>query len=179
MEHETHLVKTEAARRAIEEARSVDEVKSIRDQAEAARTYAKQAKLGTEMVNAAAEIKLRAERRAGQILSEMDKHPAGRPAVNPSSRSRDLPPKLADIGVTYDQSSRWQQMAQMPQNKFEQALAESKAAGEEITLKSVLRMIEETAEVGDVPDDAPKQQAVHVHAHHRHVCKDCGVIWED
>lgn len=175
---DTQLVKTEAARQAIEEARRVDEVKAIRDQAEAARAYAKQAKLGMEMVNAAAEIKLRAERRAGQILLEMDKHEGGRPSENPSSASRGFAPKLADLGVTHDQSSRWQQMAAMPQSKFEQHLAERKEAGEEITLKSVLRMIEETADVDDVPDAAPKQETVHVHAHHRHVCKDCGLIFE-
>lgn len=173
---DTHLVKTEAARQAIEEARSVDEVKSIRDQAEAARTYAKQAKLGMEMVNAAAEIKLRAERRAGQILAEMEKHPAGRPPNNPSSETRDLPPRLADLGITHDQSSNWQQMAQVPASKFEQHLAERKDAGEEITLKSVLRMIEETAEVDDVP---AAQETVQVHKHHRHVCKDCGLIFQD
>lgn len=177
---DTQLVKTEAARQAIEEARRVDEVKAIRDQAEAARAYAKQAKLGMEMVNAAAEIKLRAERRAGQILAEMKLRDGGDAARarTPSTPTRELPPTLADLGVTYDQSSRWQQMAAMPQSKFEQHLAERKEAGEEITLKSVLRMIEETADVGDVPDAAPKQETVHVHAHHRHVCKDCGLIFE-
>jgi len=46
-------------------ATSVDEVKQIRDKAEAMRVYARQAQYTLEMQNMCAEIKLRAERRLG------------------------------------------------------------------------------------------------------------------
>src|SRR5262245_49221700 len=52
----------------------VDEVKDIRDKAEALRLYLKQAGESLEMQNAIAEIKLRAERRAGALLAEMAKN---------------------------------------------------------------------------------------------------------
>ena len=57
-----------------------------------------------------AEIKLRAERRAGGILAKTEKHPAGRPTRN---RSHDVTnsPKLADLGITRMQSHRWQAVA--------------------------------------------------------------------
>ena len=64
------LTHFDAARREIELARDVDEIKAIRDKAEALRAYAKQAGESLDVQNAAAEIKIRAERRAGEILAE-------------------------------------------------------------------------------------------------------------
>ena len=65
------LAKLSAATRALAEARTLDQVKHIMDVAEAARTYARAAKLGLEAANHAAEVKLRAERKAGEMLSEL------------------------------------------------------------------------------------------------------------
>jgi len=55
-------------------------------------------------------IKLRAERRAGDLLAEMEMNPGGQ-AEQESCRSHDVtvtPPKLSDLGVSKMQSSRWQ-----------------------------------------------------------------------
>ena len=62
------LARLELARRLLAETRSVDEVRSIHDLAEAARLFARQARLGLDAQNDAAEIKLRAERRLGELL---------------------------------------------------------------------------------------------------------------
>ena len=67
----TGLVKFDAAKQAIETAASIDEVKDIRDRAEAFRAYAKQAHFSLKMQNQCSEIKVRAERRAGNLLGEM------------------------------------------------------------------------------------------------------------
>jgi hypothetical protein len=53
-----------------------------------------------EMQNAAAEIKLRAERRAGEMLAQMEKH-------NGDPRSRDVT-RVSDLGISKMQSHRWQ-----------------------------------------------------------------------
>lgn len=136
------LVKTQAARRAIAEARSVDEVKDIRDKAEAVRLYAKQAGLGLEMVNDAAEIKLRAERKAGELLSVMDKRTGGDAKQDITARNS-LPPKLSDLGVSLIQSHRWQQVASVPEDEFENHIASTKSAHRELTTASVIKMGQE------------------------------------
>ncbi len=53
-------------------ASSLKAIKTVRDTAEAARAFAKAAQLGLELQNKATEIKLRAERKAGTVLSKLE-----------------------------------------------------------------------------------------------------------
>src|SRR5262249_28007276 len=131
----TALIRYDAARKAIAAAHRVDEARKIRDKAEAVRTYAKLAG-DLEMQNMAAEIRLRAERRAGQLLLEMEKNPGTRGTARPpkdgtkverSSKSTAHPPKLDEIGITKDQSSKWQRLALLvDESTFERALIQAR-----------------------------------------------------
>jgi hypothetical protein len=155
----TALIRYDAARKAIAAARRVDEVKSIRDRAEAVRTYAK---LAGDFVlqNQAAEIRLRAERRAGQLLLDMEKNPgrrgAGRPRKDgtrftPSTFATALPPKLDDIGITKDQSSKWQRLALLvDESMFERALVQAREKNGELTNAALVREIREIATPSEV-----------------------------
>ena len=61
----------------------------------------------------ATEIKLRAERRAGELLAEMPKN-QGSVAGKTGLKARpvlDSTPKLSDLGISKDESSRWQKLA--------------------------------------------------------------------
>ena len=64
---------------AIDAAFEVDEVKDIRDKAIAMEAYFKQAK-NTEAERRACEIRLRAERKAGQLRKQEQKNKGGRPS---------------------------------------------------------------------------------------------------
>ena len=71
------LEKLTVARQMLSVVNTMDDILKIRDIAEAARIYAKSAKLGLENQNEAAEIKIRAEKKAGQLLTKMPKAEGG------------------------------------------------------------------------------------------------------
>jgi len=139
---EIQLVKYDTARKALAEAHSVDEVKDVRDKAEAMRAYAKQAN-DIEFVNWAAEIKLRAERKLGELLKETERAKGGRPPEQKPLTSCQEFPTLPELGVSYKQSSRWQRIASIPEEKFERHIAEVKAKNEELTTASAYKLTKE------------------------------------
>ena len=68
--YDVELVRYDAMCLAIAECHRVDEVKEIRDRAVAFQVYAKQA-LNVEAERQAAKVRIRAERKAGELLKEM------------------------------------------------------------------------------------------------------------
>lgn len=127
------LMKLSQVRRQIAACRSVDELKDIRDRAEALRAYTKQAGECLEVQNDAAEIKLRAERRAGEILAGM--------GVKQGRKGKgSIVEPLAELGLTKKQSHRWQQAARIPVKQFEAFLAETRGQQKEITSAAVRRL---------------------------------------
>lgn len=132
----THsLVRYDRAREALAEAHRVDEVKQIRDKAEAMAAYARQAK-DTALVQWATEIKVRAERKAGEMLKQSAEH-RERATGRPEKESK--PATLSDLGITRDQSSRWQQVASIPDEHFEAAVEMAKNSAGEVTTAFMLR----------------------------------------
>ena len=158
----TALIRYDAARKAIASAYRVDEAKKIRDKAEAVRTYAKLAG-DLEMQNMAAEIRIRAERRAGQLLSDMEKNPGtrgeGRPRKDGTKIRRSVgptayPPTLDEIGISKDQSSKWQRLALLvDETTFEKALVQARERNGELTNAALLREIREIATPSEVLTD--------------------------
>jgi hypothetical protein len=78
------------------------------------------------MIVWATEIKLRAERRAGELLDELAKlgqrHTQRKGGSTVSARS-DTVPTLEKLGITRDQASDWQKLAALPEREFERRLA--------------------------------------------------------
>ncbi len=74
----TSLVQISKARQALQAASSLHDVLSIRDKAEAIRCYLSAASESRQCQNQAAELKLRAERKAGEMLAKMPEISKGR-----------------------------------------------------------------------------------------------------
>lgn len=134
------LVKYEAARHALAEAHRVDEVKDIRDKAVALAAYARQAH-DRDMITWASEIKLRAERKVGELLRQTaetgERAGLGRPGK--TSSTEEVFRTLKDLGVTYNQSSDWQQLAAIPEPEFEERLRVAQGNPEAMTTAKILR----------------------------------------
>lgn len=132
----TQLVRYEQARSALAACRTVDEVKDIRDKAEAMACYARQAK-DTELIQWATEIKVRAERQAGAMLSAAkdrgERAPTGRPPKESQAAT------LSDLGIHRVEASRWQSLASMTDEHFETAVATAKDTAGQVTTAFMLR----------------------------------------
>lgn len=126
------------------EARSLDDIRAVRDLAEAARAYATAARLGTEAINHAAEIKLLAERKAGELIRDMPKQNGGdarRTSLLGNTRlPSDCAPKLEDLGISKIQSHRWQTLARVDDQQFSEIIEEAKSEGTISTGAAVSRI---------------------------------------
>lgn len=118
----TALAKYDAARRAINEACKTDEVAKIRDVHEALRLAAHIAG-NFDMEAQCAEIRLRAERRIGQLQIERKKagdlHKGGRPSKKTGSNEEPVSPTLEELGIDKKLSMRAQGLAGIGERAFE------------------------------------------------------------
>jgi ParB family chromosome partitioning protein len=119
---------------------------AIRDKAEAMRHYARQAN-DIEFTNWAAEIRIRAEYRLGEMLKEaketvgLNQGAKGSIVTGTGRRPvKDDRPTLQDLGVSKNLSSRAQKIASLPIATFESHLDLAKAENQEITSASLERL---------------------------------------
>lgn len=135
------LVLLDQARRALTEASSVDEVKDLRDKAAAVRAYARKARLGQHLIVEASAIKVRAERKLGEMLKNLPlaKGAPGNQHTGAKQR-RDDNVLLAELGLSKSDSSRVQRLAGLPEAVFEQYIAENTDAGREPSSAGLLRL---------------------------------------
>lgn len=125
------LAKYDAACRAIAAAKNVDEVKGIRDKHEAMRAYAKQAKDRTLELDAA-EIRLRAERRIGEMLADQKRKfglakGAARKGVGKRGSSRDPRSKeitLSDLGIDKHLANQARMLAGLNNPAFDKIIGD-------------------------------------------------------
>jgi ParB family chromosome partitioning protein len=143
------LVKYNAACRALAIAKDVDEVLDIHDKAIAIQTYARLAK-DRRMETDAAEIRLRSERRLGELLAEGPKNVG---AVEPGTRRGTKteprqPPTLAELGIDKKLSARSQKLAAFSNDDFEKRLSDWRGRIENEEDRVTADLLEPKAHVG-------------------------------
>ncbi len=116
-----------AMKLAIVECSKLDEVKALSDKAIALRAYYAQSQ-DTENETSAMRIRLRAERRLGELIASEQE--AGRLASRGDNAhtmmSSPTTSTLSDLGIPRDRSARAQELARVPEDQFEAALINGK-----------------------------------------------------
>jgi hypothetical protein len=122
----TYLAHYDAACRAIAEIHAFDKLLDIKNRSVAFQAYAHEAR-NFELEHMAAEIRVRAEIRAGELLIEMEKagvRETGRPPKGTKVGTPTSLVKLSDLGITRTESTKWRRLARVPKPKLEAALAD-------------------------------------------------------
>ncbi len=169
-EHTELLPELSKVYQALVLASSLDEVKKIHDASKAIAAYARAQDMSLEMQNTAAEMNLRAKRKLGEMIRNIDKHKGGRPpkSSNVSEGSAEASvsdsqltprPKLKDLGISKSLSSRCQKIADIPEEEFEEHLAEQKDAGKELTTTTVLRISKKKQSQKEAEQHQQEQEA--------------------
>ena len=130
------LAKLSRIRTALEAAKSIDDLVDLRDQVTAIATYAKASRMSLDNVNAAMEVKLRIDRKSGELLRGMEKvghRPKKGDSVQPFSES------LEAMGIAKHESHRWQKIAAIPEDEFTAYVSEFTDEKKELTSAAVMR----------------------------------------
>ena len=79
--------------------------------------------------NQVAEIGMRAKRRGGEILAQMERNITGRPPTDKSVRTvPTFSDQIKDAGINRMKASDWQHIAAMPEAEFEEHIERSEVA---------------------------------------------------
>jgi site-specific DNA-methyltransferase (adenine-specific) len=108
------------------QATGIDQITDIRDKIRAMQVYAQNIKASKEDGITIAEARIKAERRAGQELASMDmsKGAEGNSSNQYQVQSSDFTaPTLQDMNISKYQSSKWQLIALIPDDVFNDELA--------------------------------------------------------
>lgn len=120
MPNESSIIIFERASLMLAEADTIQKVKEFKSLALTAADLAKRKGLGEKAVQYARSYALEAERKLGEMLAKTERNTGakgiGKSAVKGDDRT---PPKLSDLGLTKQESSRAQKLARLPQEKFD------------------------------------------------------------
>jgi N6-adenosine-specific RNA methylase IME4 len=135
-----HLIRYDAACRALAEAKTVDEAKDIRDKAIAMQAYARQAK-NRDLEADALEIRMRATRRLDQLRQAQKDavglNEGGRPSKTGLAKNPVLP-TLASQGIDKNLAHNARKLGSLSEENFERAVREARSALS-VLVKNTLR----------------------------------------
>ncbi len=132
------------ARELLAKAETLPQILKVRSAAKAAEQYFRAAEHSRELAKEAAELRLRADKKAGLILIEMAEQ--GERARSGKELQRAT---LSDLGIEKTQSHRWQAMAEIPEAVFEAYIEQAKSREfDELTTAGLMRAVKEEIREG-------------------------------
>ena len=137
------LEKLSAARQAIIEAKTIPEAKQLLDKFTALADYATRQRLELAVQNEIAECRIWTRRKIGVLLEAMPKAEGGRPPKT-TSRLEGVSgevPTLADLGISFAESSRLQSEAQIASVTVQDYFERAKDDSIEITVAGLRRFV--------------------------------------
>ena len=141
------MLSVERAREFLAKSMNVDEVRDVADKAKAASLYLRTISASVESQNAAVEIRLIAERRLGEISAEIGIDGRGgnrkksKTAPDAALKKPTKKEALADLGLKEREARRFEELAKIPEKKFEALVADTKAKGERLTASAPLKLV--------------------------------------
>lgn len=144
MENYELIVFRDNAKNELLKIKSVEDGLKHLNKLQAIEVWVKAEKKDGELQNIVAEQKLRTQRILGVLLSEQEKNTGAKGIGKSVLPEGNGTPKISDIGLTYKQSSTFQQIASIPEKKFEEFIHEKKTAVNnavsELTTAGALRL---------------------------------------
>ena len=133
------LTNWDKAKQAITECKTIDELKIIRDKAEALRAYTKQAQESLEVQNNVAEIKIRCERKIGEFSKELPVQSAfNADKTTHHDRKSFKTSILKDAGVQHYE--RYEAIANLPEKEFENHIKQVVDSNKELTTVGIIKL---------------------------------------
>lgn len=132
----TALTQIDAISKALTEATDLRQVRRIKDDLDLLRMYVSKARLGFDARQQVAEMQLRCDRRAGEMLVGLQ-DAGGRRGRGGDSTKR-AAARLVDLGVEQWESVRWRAIAGIDPEAFEAYIVGRHEAHEEITISGLV-----------------------------------------
>jgi hypothetical protein len=130
----------DAGRSALIQAVKIDEVKSVLNKAEAMRHYARIAG-DYELESMASRLKVRAQRRIGELSKQLEKAEAHGGKVCLPSSGKSKAATLKEAGVSTSQAHRYEKLADIPEEEFEEWIEAKERKGKIIKAPEVVAAI--------------------------------------
>ena len=137
-----NIVKWDKIQYQIENSKDIEELTNLKDRLRAYQILAEQSKQSIETQSKIAIYKARVDRKCGEWLRENIKH-----GNIEGSNQRDVVKSkdvtLQNVGITKNESSRLQKIADIPEEKFEEILQEAEAETKKVTNNMLVNISKE------------------------------------
>jgi N6-adenosine-specific RNA methylase IME4 len=129
---ETSLIKLDAFQQALAEAETIPDVKTLADNADLFKQWLKKQRAGREAQNTGAIMCLMAQRKLGAMLKEQ---------VTPGNPQllHNATIGLNELGIERTASHRWQKLAEIPEDTFQEFIDNYNETQDEITTIALIR----------------------------------------